>query len=90
MSTTSGSVPPTDLDGVMSVVDHGHHVVAERFELTLEAGGHRLLVIGDQHLVRSIHKTNLPLTSHSDGNTREPDSIVETAGRSLQRQTRQS
>jgi hypothetical protein len=43
-----------DLDGAMAVVDHRHHVVPQGLELALQAGGHGLLVVGDQNLA-AVH-----------------------------------
>ena len=54
-----GQGPPADVDRVVAVVDHGDDVVAQGVELALEAGGHRLFVVGDEDLERPIHANAL-------------------------------
>ncbi len=48
--TRSGKRPAADVDRVVAVVDDRDHVVAQGIELALEAGGHRLFVVGDEDL----------------------------------------
>jgi hypothetical protein len=43
----------------VAIVDDGHDIVTERFQLALKAGGHRFLVIGDQHSEGPIHNSKL-------------------------------
>ena len=51
-----GECSPAHLHGTLTVVDHGHDIVAQRFELILQTGGDRLLVVRDDKTIRPRHR----------------------------------
>ena len=63
-----GQRPAADLDRALAVVDDGHDVVAQRLQLALQAGGDRLLIVGDQDLQWRFMRA---FSSHCPARTRD-------------------